>query len=289
MSYRLFASLVLLVGLGCAPARYIELYPFASSVEVQFEPQSVLEANLDPVPIRNKDRVLRLIEMFEAAGCKGDDLLVENITASPTPNVICTLPGKSDRTIIVSTHHIRAQGGKGIFDAWTSVAMLPTLYSSLSAAPREHTYKFIGFASAPALAGSASYLYLKGRPDRQNDTAAMVWLDFVGLGDLVAWSSRSDPNLFADIVSAAKALDIDLVSRDLTNAPTIHDMSRAFRWFEIPTLYLHSLTLPTERVVGDRRWDIYPETLDREAYFDSYRILAAYLGYLDKTLDARKM
>mgnify|MGYP006888792628 CR=1 FL=1 len=147
-------------------------------------------------------------------------------------------------------------------------------------------------ASAPlgtALAGSASYLYLKGDPTRQDETAAMIWIDFMGLGDLVAWGSRSDPNLFADLVSSAKALDIDLVSRNLNNAPTIHDMSRAFRWADIPTLYLHSLTLQTERVVGDRRWDLYPETLDNEAYFDSYRVLAAYLGYLDKTLDARRM
>ena len=289
MPDRLIALFALILTLGCAPARYIELYPFASSVAVEFEPQAELEGRVAEVPIRNKDRVLRLIDMFEEVGCQGDDLLVENITASPTPNVICTLAGETDRTIIVSTHHIRAQGGKGIFDAWTSVALLPTLYASLKSVPRQHTYKFIGFASAPALAGSASYLYLKGDPARQDETAAMIWIDFVGLGDLVAWGSRSDPNLFADLVSSAKALDVDLVSRDLSNAPTIHDMSRAFRWAEIPTLYLHSLTLETERVVGDRRWDLYPETLDNEAYFESYRILAAYLGYLDKTLEARRM
>lgn len=289
MFHRVAGLAFVFLVLGCAPARYIELYPFASSVPVAFESQGELDQRVDTVPIRNKDRVTRLIAMFEEAGCEGDNLRVENITASPTPNVICTLPGATDRTIIVSTHHIRAQGGKGIFDAWTSVALLPTLYSSLRGVPRQHTYEFIGFASAPALAGSASYLYLKNRPDRQEQTAAMIWIDFVGLGDLVAWGSRSDPNLFADLVSAAKALDIDLISRDLANAPTIHDMSRAFRWYDIPTLYLHSLTLETERVVGDRRFDIYPETLDRDAYFDSYRVLAAYLGYLDKTLDARKM
>ena len=65
MSNRLLALLALVSMLGCAPARYIELYPFASSVAVEFEPHAELEGRVADVPIRNKDRVLRLIDMFE--------------------------------------------------------------------------------------------------------------------------------------------------------------------------------------------------------------------------------
>ena len=44
-----------------------------------------------------------------------------------------------------------------------------------------------------------------------------------------------------------------------------------------------------ERVVGDKRFDLDPGKIDLDAYFDSYRVLAVYLGYLDKTLGARKL
>ena len=117
----------------------------------------------------------------------------------------------------------------------------------------------------------------------------MIWLDFIGLGGTAAWGSRSDPNLFVDLVSAASAIDVEVMSRDLSGAAMLHDHSRAFRWFEIPTLYVHSLSLETERVIGIKRYDLDPKKIDFDAYFDSYRVLAVYLGYLDKSLDARKL
>jgi hypothetical protein len=288
MTYRVLIPVLAALALGCARSSYIELYPFGASVSYQLEQREALESRVKTVPVQRNDRVAQLVEMFEQAGCTGRALRLENVTGSPTPNVICTLPGKSSRRIIVSTHHVLARGGKGVFDAWTSVALLPTLYASLKSLPRHHTYEFIGFASTP-FKGDASYHYLSDDPIRQERTAAMIWLDYLGLGEISAWGSRSDPNLFVDLVSAARALKIQLVSRDLSGAAMIHDHSRAFRWFDIPTLYVHSLSLETERVIGTKRFDMDPKTIDLDAYFDSYRVLATYLGYLDVTLDARKL
>lgn len=288
MQSRTLVSVLATLVLGCASSSYVELYPFSAPVSYQLQQRQSLESRVETVPVQRNDRVDRLVEMFEEAGCTGQFLKLENLSGSPTPNVICTLPGKSSRRIIVSTHHVLARGGKGVFDAWTSVALLPMLYSSLKSIPRSHTYEFIGFASTP-FEGDASYGYLTNDPVRFERTAAMIWLDYLGLGATAAWGSRSDPNLFADLVSAAAALDIDLLSKDLSGAPTIHDHSRAFRWYDIPTVYVHSLTLETERVVGVKRFDTDPKTIDLDAYFDSYRVLATYLGYLDKTLDARKL
>ena len=288
MQLRALVSVFATLVLGCAGSSYIELYPYSAPVSYQLQERQSLESRVETVPVQRDDRVARLVEMFEEVGCTGPALKLENLSGSPTPNVICTLPGTSSRRIIVSTHHVLARGGKGVFDAWTSVALLPMLYSSLKSIPRSHTYEFIGFASTP-FEGDASYGYLTNDPVRFEQTAAMIWLDYLGLGATAAWGSRSDPNLFADFVSAAAALDIDLYSRDLSGASMIHDHSRAFRWYEIPTLYVHSLTLETERVVGVKRFDMDPKTIDLDAYFESYRVLATYLGYLDKTLDARKL
>lgn len=289
MKFRALIPVLVPLLFGCARSSYVELYPFSASVAYQQQQREMLERRVAEVPIQRDDRVDQLVKMFEEVGCTGRALRLESVTASPTPNVICTLPGKSARRIIVSTHHVLARGGKGVFDAWTSVAMLPALYASLKTVEHHHTYEFIGFASAP-FKGDASYLYLAENPERQELTAAMIWLDFLGLGDMSAWGSRSDPNLFADLVSAASALDVELSSTDLSGASSIHDHSRAFRWYDIPTLYVHSLSLGYVRVVEDSgRYDLDPATIDLDAYFDSYRVLATYLGYLDKTLDARKL
>lgn len=281
-------SLVALVFVGCSSPTYIALYPFRASVSYRLEDKQVIEERGKQVPIQRNDRVERLVELFEEAGCTDRALRLEPVSAAPTPNVICTLPGESPRRIIVGAHHVLAEGGKGIFDAWTSTALLPALYKALSAQPRHFTYEFIGFTSVP-LRGDASYAYLQTRPERQERTAAMIWLDYLGLGPTSAWGSRSDPNLFVDFVSTADAVELDLVARDFAGGALIHDHSRAFRWYGIPTLYVHSLTISTERVIGDKKFDMNPETMDVDGYYDSYRLLTAYLGYLDKTLDARKL
>ena len=120
MQYRIIAPALVLLILGCAPSRYVELYPFAASVSLQFEQQQALEQSVATVPISGSARVDRLIEMFKRAGCPEEHLRLDNVPVSPTPNVICTLPGKTDRRIIVSTHHIRARGGNGVFDAFAA-------------------------------------------------------------------------------------------------------------------------------------------------------------------------
>lgn len=289
MNHRVLASVLLLPLLACVPSGYVELYPFTATVPVEMQSLDSLIGRVETVPVQRDDRVDRLVEMFEEVGCTGRNLQLEKVDGSPTPNVICTLRGRSARTIIVSTHHVLARGGKGIFDAWTSAALLPTLYASLASSPHNHTYEFIGFASTP-FKGDASYAYLRSDSERQKRTSAMIWLDYLGLGPLSVWGGRSDPNLFVDLVSAAKALDFDLGSMNLDGAASIHDDSRAFRWFGIPTVYVHSLTLRTERLVGDhQRFDVNQDAIDVVAYFDSYRVLAVYLAYLDKSLAARKL
>ncbi len=239
------------------------------------------------VPVWRDERVERVVEMFREVGC--DDLRSEKILGSPTPNVICTLEGKTDRTIVVGSHHVVAKGGKGVIDDWSGTVMLPTLYASMKGRPRDHTYEFIAFASS-SYAGDASYMHLRDMDSRErNRVVAMIWLDLLGMGNMAAWTARSDPNLWADLTSVARALEVEVEARDLSGAGMIHDHSRAFRWFDIPTIFLHSVDLETQKVLRDPHFDNDPESLDYDAYFDSYRVLAVYLGYLDHTLVARRM
>lgn len=293
-SRTLIASFSWFVFASCASENYVELYPYESSVSVNFLKQAEVEKPMDVVPVNRNDRVNRLVGLFQQAGCRGENLRKEKVTGSMVPTVICRLQGKTDKTIVVSAHHVISTGGKGIFDAWTAVTLLPSLYASIARQEHEHSYEFVGFASTHTK-GDASYEYLVRHPERQENVVAMIWLDFIGLGPLSAWSERTDPNLFADLVSAGKALSVPVGGLNLhgvdalREVQSLHDFSRAFRWFDIPTIYLHSLSEASAVILTDKNHDSRISEFDRQAYFESYRVLAVYLGYLDRSLEARKL
>jgi len=279
---------ILFATTSCTTANYVELDDFTADVKVQFDDVGSIEERISDVPVWRKSRVARLARMFRAVGCMPPNLRAQYVTGSKMPNVICTLPGKTDKKIVVATHHAAPRGSVGFFDAWTGVAMLPTLYKSLKGVQREHTYEFVAFTYSPNK-GDASYLYLREDPAARKKVSAMIWLDFLGLGDLRAWSTRTDPNLWADLNSVGSALGFDVASANLSNAGDLHDHSRAFRWASIPTAYLHSLDVKSQRVLGSTLQDLNSESLDIDAYLRSYRVLAVYLGYIDRTLKARKL
>jgi len=288
-----FAALVVLLGVAAAcassPARHIRLASFKTRVPIAFESDQLLAKRVLPVPVWHDARVDRIVEMFEQAGCKGEHLHLQNVNGSRDPNVVCTLPGSSGRRIVVAAHHTRAGEGKGIADDWTGAALLPALYASLASSPRHHRYEFIAFTMAPTF-GDASYLYLRDDAALRDSIAAMVWLDFMGVGEIKAWGTRTDPNLWEDLSAAGNAIGVEVGSANLLGVSGIHDHSRAFRWFDIPTAYVHTLDRESQRVISESgRLDLDPSRLDLPAYRRAYRVLAVYLGYIDKTLAVRRM
>ena len=282
-----FTALIALLGTAGCLKQYTELYPFQTSVKLRFEEPERVVARLSTVPVWRDDRVDRVEEMFREVGCK--ELFREDVQSSPTPNVVCRLRGRTRRTIVVAAHHVLAKGGKGVVDDWSGTALLPSLYASLAGMPHEHSYEFVAFAST-TLAGDASYQKLKRMEQGDlNNVVAMIWLNFLGTGPMASWPSRSDPNLRVDLESAAKSIGIEVEARNLFNTQGIHDHSKAYRWFNIPTLFVHSVNIDTQRFLRDPKWDRDPADLDHEAYFETYRVLAVFLSYLDRTAVARRM
>ena len=67
---------------------------------------------------------------------------------SKLPNLICVLPGRSQKVIIVGAHYDHPEeGGDGVVDNWSGASLLPSLYRSVKFDPRQHSYIFIGFAA----------------------------------------------------------------------------------------------------------------------------------------------
>lgn len=118
---------------------------FAESVRFALVPRQTVEERLGKYAGSNKQREATLKQMFSDAGCDDQHLSEQLVKGSKLPNVICLLPGSSDKVIIVAAHFDRASEGDGVVDNWSGASLLPSLYEALKNEPRRHTYIFIGF------------------------------------------------------------------------------------------------------------------------------------------------
>jgi Zn-dependent M28 family amino/carboxypeptidase len=129
--------------------------------------------------------------MFGEAGCSDQHLLEQPVKGSNLPNVICVLPGASDKVIIIGAHFDRVPEGDGVVDNWSSVSLLPTLYEGLKSLPRKHTYIFIGFTDEERGLVGSKYYVTQMTQAQVAATDAMVNIETLGLGPTKVWLSHS--------------------------------------------------------------------------------------------------
>jgi len=107
--------------------------------------REVIQARLEKYKGSDQQRETTLKQIFTEAGCDDQHLSEQAVKGSKLPNVICLLPGSSDRVIIVGAHFDHVPEGDGVVDNWSGAALLPSLYQGMKREPRKHTYIFIGF------------------------------------------------------------------------------------------------------------------------------------------------
>lgn len=231
----------------------------------------------------DNDRRETLIRKWLAdSGCKGARLSEQAVGGSLPPNVVCVLPGETQETIVVGAHTDKVEAGDGVVDNWTGATLLPALFYSLSlsAAPRHHTFIFIGFSGEEdGLVGSRFYAdHL--RPEQRSHIEAMINFDSLGLGPTEVWEAHADKALVDGLSSVAVVSKLPLTTMNPENGASSD--SESFARYQIPRITLHSVTPLT--------WSILHSSRDRMGaikindYYDSYRLIAAYLDYLDEQL-----
>src|ERR1700732_4169024 len=117
----------------------------AQTVRFKPVPREVVETRLGQYTGNDHAREAALRKMFAEAGCDDQYLSEQPVKGSKLPNVICTLPGSSDKVIIVGAHFDHVADGDGVVDNWGGASLLPSLYEAVKIEPRKHTYVFIGF------------------------------------------------------------------------------------------------------------------------------------------------
>jgi aminopeptidase-like protein len=266
----------------CAVAIFaLLLFPWTRARSTEYKPVSraLVEARLRRYPGNDKQRQQTLKQMFAEAGCDGENLFEQLLKGSKSANVICVLPGSSDKVIIVGAHFDHVSNGDGVVDNWSGASLLPSLYESVKIAPRKHSYIFIGFA-AEEQGELGSHFYVRQMTKEQvTATEAMVNMDTLGLAPTESWASHSDKRLNAALFYVGKQMNspISGVNVELIGSTD----SEQFAERKIPSITIHSLTQAT--------WDahILHSSKDKfsairlDDYYQSYRVISAYIAFLD--------
>ena len=277
---------VLVVALGLLGSLLVGGRPgsgFAQEHPIRFVQlqRELIESRLRRFARENADRENSLKQIFMEAGCDGERLREQPIKRQKLPNVICALPGSTDSAIIIGAHFDHVDRGDGVVDDWSGVGLLPSLFQSLNGEPRKHTIIFAGFAAEEqGLIGSDFYVK-QLPPEQAARIRVMIDLDCLGLGPTKIWLNHSDEK-FANILNAvATSMKLPL---GVVNADQIGDEdSTSFRKHHVPTVMLHSVTQQTIPILHSDSDNLSAIRVDD--YYDSYRLIAEYLAYLDAKLD----
>jgi hypothetical protein len=235
-----------------------------------------IEARLEALEKTNELRAVAMERLFVEAGC-ADHLQRLPVAGSRLPNLVCSLPGRSERRIVVGAHYDKIGAGEGAADNWSGAALLASLYESLRHAERDHGYDFIAFSDEEkGLVGSRDYVKQLAKDERAR-IAAMVNLDTLGLGATNVEVRVSSRRLLCYFEAAMGLLAVPARAVDADRVGT-SDFA-PFRRAGIPVLSVHSITQQTLSVLHSDEDRL--AALDRPAYYQSYRLLAAYLALLD--------
>lgn len=238
----------------------------------------ILERIRQSLP-KNQQREEKIKEIFAGAGC-GPALTEQPVKHVSTPNVICRLPGETEDEIIVGAHYDKVAAGTGTIDNWSGVALLPSLYEGLASIKRRHTFIFIAFTGEEEeLLGSDFFVHHMSH-DEIARTRAMVNMDTLGLSFTKVWVHRADKDLWRALLTVAASMKLPVGEVNVESVGSTD--SESFAGKHIPRITIHSLTQDTLRVLHSPADNL--QALHPDDYYDTYRLIQAYLAYLDQTL-----
>jgi putative aminopeptidase FrvX len=244
-------------------------------------PQETIEARLRLFAGKNEDRERHLKDIFNEVGCRDDRLIEQRVKNPKRPNVICRLEGTGQSEIVVGAHFDRVELGDGVVDNWSGAALLPSLFQSLAAISRRHTIVFIGFTDEEEGLVGSEYYVKHLAPEEASRIKAMINVDSIGLGPTKVWLTHSDERLAGMLNGVAHAMSLPL---GIVNADQVgDDDSTSFRKKHIPTVMIHAITQETYPILHSTRDTI--AAIRMGDYYDTYRLVAGYLSYLDTQLD----
>ncbi len=243
-----------------------------------------IEARLKSFTRSNEKRMQTMKQLFAESGCSGEKFTEQAVPRLKEPNLVCVLPGSGDAIILVGAHFDFADAGDGVVDNWSGASLLPSLFETLSHRPHQHTYVFIAFSrEEKGLVGSEYYAKKLTREEKQR-IHAMINMDTLGLTPTKIWVNHSDEELVRVAAVVANVLHAPLAGVNVEQVGSTD--SESFLSRKIPSIAFHSITQETLPILHSPRDNIASIRMDD--YYETYRLITAYLSYLDDYLSRPK-
>ncbi len=254
-------------------ATFLATCCFAEKLAVSLAPETLVKARLESGAVASRQRQTAIRDLFSDAGCSVEEQRIDKNSG----NVICTLPGQTDSTIVAGGHFDFVDRGAGIVDDWSGTSLLPSLYQALKSLPRRHTYVFVAFAAEErGLVGSSRYV--KNLTSEQKSLIrAFVNLECLGLSPAKVWLHRSTPVLVGRLNEVATAIQFRLQGVDVDQVGD--DDTHPFLSAHIPVISIHSLTQETLPILHSSR--DRADAIHFDDYYAAYKLAAYFLAYLD--------
>jgi Zn-dependent M28 family amino/carboxypeptidase len=250
-----------------------------TSVQLKLLPQETIQRRLETVVPKIAARRATLESLFQEVGCRDERLASQKVSGTRFPNLICTLPGNDPGAgmIVAGAHFDHIGGGIGAVDDWSGVVLLPSLYQSLAVRPRRHTFVFAAFSAEHRdMAGSTEFVYRLSKPQKRS-IRAMMNLESLGLTVPQVWALRANKGLLDAYNSVARSMDLDVRVSNFNRL--MDDDTQPFLNARIPVITIHSLTTQTMGFHHNPRDQL--NAIDEKNYYEAYRLVAAFLAYLD--------
>jgi putative aminopeptidase FrvX len=252
---------------------------FAQQLKFSLMDKTIILERIKQSLPKNQQREEKIKEIFAGAGC-GPAMTEQPVKHVSTPNVICRLPGETEDEIIVGAHYDKVSAGTGTIDNWSGAALLPSLYEGLASVKRRHTFVFIAFTGEEEeLLGSDFFVHHISH-DEIARTRAMVNMDTLGLSFTKVWAHRADKGLLHALLVVAASMKLPVGEVNVEQVGSTD--SESFAGKHIPRITIHSLTQQTLSVLHSPADNL--QALHPDDYYDTYRLIQAYLAYLDEEL-----
>src|SRR4051812_35696149 len=269
------------LALGCWLLLLSAILP-AQNIRFHAVDQLTLARRLQASPKTNELRQAGIEQLFADSGCAANEMQKQPIKHSKFSNVICTISGDTDRTILVTAHYDKVSVGEGTVDNWSGAALLASLHQSLQGIPHKHRIVFISFCcEEDGLVGSRAYVEGLSKDDAAK-ISAVVNMDTLGLSPTKLWASHADKHLSQVLLAAAQTMNLPLSAMDVDRVGTTD--SESFEKLKVPRMTLHSVTQETLHVLHSS--DDQIKAIHMDDYHQSYKLIAGFISLLDSTLDA---
>jgi hypothetical protein len=218
-------------------------------------------------PLTYEQRLQAVKDLFVHAGAKPEEIVTQDIGRGQR-NVYVVKPGRTDRVIVVSSHHDKDKRiGAGTIDNWSGTTMVINVYQALRDVDTEATIVFASFGrEEDGLVGSAAYLKSL-TPEQREKIDADINLDTLAVDGTYSWARKSTKALLELTQKVAEKEKLSVKERILWGGDAD---SSSFRRFGIAAMTLFGVS-------PERIFDIVHSENDTMAVFSMPHYKNAYL------------